>query len=413
MDLQPLSRLVDLVARPGDTREVYAAALDVLLLVLGAERAAVAVVGEAGAMRWVAWRGLSDAYCQVAAADLPWAIELSNGRMMAARDALAEPGLEPLHAMMRADGIRAAAVVPIVSGRRLCGVLAAFYDAHHDFSDAEKSLAQLLGHHVAVALERAEAEAASPSRSEFLSILGHELRNPLNVIVNAAQLLRAPAASEDLKAVAHDILRRQMAHLTRLLDGLLDETRLSRGLVALRPSPIDVRSAVTLAVEELSHRSAIKGQEVELVLPDEPVVLTADADRLQQVVSNLLDNAIRFTAAGGSIRVTVTSDPSGATIRVRDSGIGLPPERLTAIFQPLVQGQRDSEPRSGGLGLGLSIARRLVELHGGTVHADSAGPGKGTEFIVCLPPAPPDQGPADPLEANRISRAREGRPPPR
>jgi signal transduction histidine kinase len=336
-------------------------------------------------------------------------------------DALADPSGGSLRAAIRVEGIRALAFVPLVSQRGLLGGLVVYYDTPHDFSAEADEVAQVVAHHVALGIDRIRAQAeiaellereraarhsaeraqhaaevSNQAKREFISILGHELRNPLNAIVNAARVLDAPAGQDHVRTLAQDILQRQVTHIARLLDDLLDETRLSLGLVSLRLEAFDLRTIVSLATEELSHRIAAKDQNLQVSLADQAVIVSGDATRLRQVISNLLDNAIKYTSARGSIRLELTSDATRALLRVRDTGVGIPAERLTAIFEPFVQHPQGLARTDGGLGLGLSLVKRIVELHGGSVQAESRGTGAGAEFIVGLPlavtpgrPSPP------------------------
>jgi signal transduction histidine kinase len=423
MNLEPLNRLADLVANPQESSDIYVAAVDAVILTLRGDRAAVLALDDTGIMRFRAWRGLSGEYRASVTGDSPWAPEATDHPAVCVPDTLADHSLESRRAAIRAEGIRALAFVPLVSQRGLLGALAVYYDTPHDFSAEDGQIAQVVAHHVALGIDRIRtqaetdglfereraarrdaeraqhtAEASNQTKREFLSILGHELRNPLNAIVNAARLLDAPAGQDHARARAQDILQRQVAHVARLLDDLLDETRLSLGRVALRLESLDLRTTVNLAMEELSHRVVAKEQNLQVSLADHAIMVTGDATRLRQVISNLLDNAIKYTSARGSIRLELTSDATRALLRVRDTGMGIPADRLTAIFEPFVQHPQGLERTDGGLGLGLSLVKRIVELHGGSVRAESRGIGAGAEFIVRIPlaatpgrpSAPPD-----------------------
>ena len=410
MNLEPLNRLADLVANPLESSDIYGAAVDAVILTLRGHRAAILVLDDTGIMRFQAWRGLSDEYRASATGYTPWAPEATDHRSVRVPDTLADPSPGSLRAANRAEGIRALAYVPLVSQRGLLGGLVVYYDMPYDFSAEEEQVAQVVAHHVALGIDRIRAKAeiaellereraarhsaeraqhaaevSNQAKREFISILGHELRNPLNAIVNAARVLGAPGGRDHVRTLAQDILQRQVAHIARLLDDLLDETRLSLGLVSLRLEAFDLRTIVSLATEELSHRIAAKDQNLQVSLADQSVIVRGDATRLRQVISNLLDNAIKYTSARGSIRLELTSDATRALLRVRDTGVGIPAERLTAIFEPFVQHPQNLARTDGGLGLGLSLVKRIVELHGGSVQAESGGTGAGAEFIVRIP----------------------------
>ena len=410
MNLEPLNRLAGLVANPRESSDIYAAAVDAALLTLRGDRAAILVLDDTGVMRFGAWRGLSGEYRAAATGYSPWSAEATDHHSVRVADTLADPSLGSLRAAIRDEGIRALAFVPLVSQRGLLGELVVYYDAPHDFSAEEIQIAQVVAHHVALGVDRIRAQAeiaemlereraarraaeraqhmaevSNRAKREFISILGHELRNPLNAIVNAARILDAPAGQDHVRTRAREILQRQVAHIARLLDDLLDETRLSFGLVTLRLESLDLRTAVSLATEELSHRIAAKELNLQVSLADQAIMVSGDGIRLRQVISNLLDNAIRYTSARGSIRLELTSDATRALLRIRDTGVGIPADRLTAIFEPFVQHPQGLARTDGGLGLGLSLVKRIVELHGGSVHAESRGAGAGAEFIVRIP----------------------------
>jgi signal transduction histidine kinase len=225
-------------------------------------------------------------------------------------------------------------------------------------------------------------------KSEFLAVLSHELRNPLAPIANAIHLLdHAPAGSEQaLRARA--VIERQTKQLTRLVDDLLDLTRISKGKVELKVEQVDVREVVRRTRDD--HRATFEQRQVELRLTDPagPVFVRGDPTRLAQVVGNLLHNAAKFTPSGGVTSIIVSAVLGRAEIRVRDSGIGIEPAQLGRLFEPFAQIDEGPARLHGGLGLGLSLLKGLVELHGGTVTGSSEGLGRGAEFVVSLPLAP-------------------------
>ena len=233
---------------------------------------------------------------------------------------------------------------------------------------------------------RRQAERLSETdrrKDEFLAMLSHELRNPLAPILHAAELLGHEDAG--LVREAREIIRRQAAHLTRLVDDLLDVSRITRGTVRLERRSVPLREVVDAAVDTWRHLLAKRQQRLTVELPPEPIRLDGDATRLAQVVSNVFHNAIKFTPEGGSIAILAEREGDGVAIRVRDDGMGMAPEELERVFDLFVQGPPPLDRPQGGLGLGLTLARRLAELHGGTVEATSAGPGRGSEFVVRIP----------------------------
>ncbi|MES2830417.1 MAG: PAS domain-containing protein [Pseudomonadota bacterium] len=232
---------------------------------------------------------------------------------------------------------------------------------------------------------RAELKAASDRKDEFLAMLAHELRNPLAPISTAAELLNiAPADEVRVKKTAK-IISRQVKHMTKLVDDLLDVSRVTRGLATLRADSLDIGDIVSEAVEQVHSLVVAKQQELSVLLPEEPARLVGDRTRLIQVVSNLLNNAVRYTQAGGFIHLQVALENQNICIRVTDNGIGMAPNLSPHIFELFTQGERSADRSQGGLGLGLALVKSLVELHKGSVSAFSPGIGKGSEFAVRLP----------------------------
>jgi len=232
---------------------------------------------------------------------------------------------------------------------------------------------------------RAEAEAANRAKDQFLNMLAHELRNPLGVILNGIEVLDQTGSQEDGPVRIREIIRRQAHHLGRLLEDLLDVARVGQGKIDLRQRPLDLADVVSTACED--HRSRIERAGISLTvsLPAGIVGVEGDRTRLVQTIGNLLDNARKWTVAGGHIAVGLEQVGPVAELRVRDTGIGIEPRMLGHIFDLFWQAQSSPGRSAGGLGIGLTLVRRLVELHGGTVEAVSDGPGRGSEFIVRLP----------------------------
>jgi PAS domain S-box-containing protein len=233
--------------------------------------------------------------------------------------------------------------------------------------------------------ERAERtrriEEGERLRSQFFTVLGHELRQPLNAIRAATDVVTLRAQSPQLERPVA-VLNRQVMHLARLIDDLTDISRISRGNLSVRMRTCDARQAVHAAIETTRPAMLHRRQALTVDLPDAPVVLTADPDRLQQVVTNLLSNASRYTPEGGAVRVRLEFSADELVLSVADSGRGIAPDLLPRVFDLFVRGDA-GDP--SGLGVGLALVRGLVELHGGRVEARSAGPGRGAEFVVCLP----------------------------
>jgi PAS domain S-box-containing protein len=227
---------------------------------------------------------------------------------------------------------------------------------------------------------------ADRRKDQFLALLAHELRNPLAPIRNAVQILRlSPAAQAMPASQLLPMMERQLAHMARLLDDLMDVSRIANGKIELRKERVDMAQAVQAAVEANKPLIEAMGHQISVSLPPQPVMLVADPVRLAQIVSNLLNNAANYSASGGRIALSVQREDSEVRLSVKDSGVGISAKDLDKVFGLFVQvGSPFTRPQSG-LGIGLSLVRTLVDMHGGRVEALSEGPGKGSEFIVRLP----------------------------
>ena len=255
---------------------------------------------------------------------------------------------------------------------------------------------------------------ADRSKDEFLAMLAHELRNPLAPLRNAAEILQTENASDEECGQAQQIIGRQIENMTRMIDDLLDVSRITEGKIELRRQPVALADILTAAASVARSGISARRQELTLALPDEPIFLNADATRLEQVFGNLLGNACKYSDVGATISLRVErapatgAEPPDVIVRVCDNGMGIAPELLPDIFNLFVQATRALDRAHGGLGIGLTLVQRLVKLHGGSVEARSEGLGRGSEFIVRLPtlaarPAelPPPAAPAAPPEASR------------
>jgi PAS domain S-box-containing protein len=222
-------------------------------------------------------------------------------------------------------------------------------------------------------------------KAEFLAVLSHELRNPLAPIRNSILLLERTAPGSKQATHATEVIRRQTEHLTRLVDDLLDVTRIARGKIVLKRTRVDLREIVRKTTDDLRSEFAQAGVELHVDDMLGPAWISADPARITQVLGNLLQNAVKFTQAGGSATVTVAAKGDHAELRVRDTGVGMEPESIECMFAPFVQAEMTLARTRGGLGLGLPLVKGLIELHGGTVEARSGGIGHGSEFLVRLP----------------------------
>jgi signal transduction histidine kinase/ActR/RegA family two-component response regulator len=236
--------------------------------------------------------------------------------------------------------------------------------------------------------ERARAEAllreSDRRKDEFLATLGHELRNPLAPLLTGLQLLKAVEPSDPAVNRLTAVMERQVSHLIRLVDDLLELSRITRGIIDVRREPLDLSRVIQAAIDTCRPAIEANRHELHVEMPDEPVVIAGDAVRLTQVFSNLLGNAAKYTNPGGCIRVSLRQEDR-AVVSVRDNGIGIPPAQLDSVFDMFTQVNRSSRRSQGGLGIGLTLVKSLVTTHGGRVEARSPGPGGGTECIVELP----------------------------
>ena len=235
----------------------------------------------------------------------------------------------------------------------------------------------------------AQREQAVKLREEFIAMLAHELRNPLAPMRNALYIMRTRQLEDPVVLKSTEILDRQVNHVARLVDDLMDVARLERGKVNLQKQRIDLNRVVAAAVESCLQMVQDRGHHIAVHFGAEALPVDADSVRIEQIVCNLVHNASKFTAEPGRIRVETSVQGSMAVIAVEDQGIGFDPQTAEELFSPFLQANPTLERSPGGLGIGLTIVRRLVELHGGSVHAESPGPGKGSRFAVQIPRAAP------------------------
>jgi signal transduction histidine kinase len=311
-------------------------------------------------------------------------------------------------------GLRSYLCVPLTAqGRTLGAVTFIAAESGRRYGPADLALAEDLARRAAIALVNArlfeELREADQRKTTFLAVLAHELRNPLAPVRSALEILRMPEAGAEDALAARAVMERQVTHLVRLVDDLLDVSRIMRGKVQIRRGPLELSAVVARAVETARPVIDAQGQELIVALPPGPLCLEGDEIRLAQVVGNLLMNAAKYSERGGRIWLSAAlesggREPAEVTLRVRDEGVGIPPEHLERIFDLFAQVDGTVGRAQGGLGIGLTLVRSLVELHGGRVEAHSAGPGRGSEFVVRLPLRPSADSP-EPLADGRHSIA--------
>ncbi len=251
--------------------------------------------------------------------------------------------------------------------------------------------------------ERQAAEAKSHAKDEFLAMLGHELRNPLSAISSAAALIDMPGAHAEMASRARQIIQRQTQHLSRIVDDLLDLSRAMSGKILLARKPVDMASLVGACLDTFRATGRTGGYRINVDLA--PNWVDGDPTRLEQIATNLIDNALKYTPAGGTIDITIGAESDDVLLCVRDTGVGIAPDLLPHVFDVFVQGSISLDRAQGGLGIGLSLVRRLVELHGGSVNATSSGAGEGSAFTIRLPRADAIQAPVAPHAATAAAVA--------
>jgi PAS domain S-box-containing protein len=297
-----------------------------------------------------------------------------------------------------ATAIRAVICVPILKSGRFVAGMAVHTNTIRQWCPAEVELVQQVASRCWESIERSRvererarllevAEAANRAKDEFLAMLGHELRNPLAPIVSALQVMAL--RDEGSSSRERTIIERQVTHLTRLVDDLLDVSRIARGMVELKLSVVELSDIVSEAVEIAAPLIEQHEHAVVIEVPRSGLAIEADAARLTQVVVNLLTNAAKYTPTGGQITISAELEGERCVLRVLDTGVGMSATVLSEAFDPFVQGHRTIDRSQGGLGLGLTIVKSLVERHGGSVTARSEGSNKGSEFIVTLPQTQP------------------------
>ncbi len=292
--------------------------------------------------------------------------------------------------LIRALGLKSYICVPMVVSGNPFGVLTfATAESGRQYTEADLALAKDLTHRAGVAIENTQLyqalREADRRKDEFLATLAHELRNPLAPIRNSLQILKMPRVDAETVQRSRDMMERQVHHLVRLVDDLLDVSRVMRGKIELRKEKVELATVVARAVETVQPLVDAQGHELSVRLPSQSLLLDADPVRLAQVVGNLLTNAAKYTEPNGLIGLTAERDGDLAVLRIRDDGIGIAPHMLPRIFELFVQVDHAATRSQGGLGIGLTLVKNLVEMHGGTVEAHSPGLGQGSELVVRLP----------------------------
>jgi PAS domain S-box-containing protein len=368
-------------------------------------RTAIFIADAEGArLRFAAAAGISESYTRavdgfVIGPESPsCGTAAFTGQTVIVRDTAQDPSWAPYLELAREHGICACWSFPIRSfGGKVLGSFAVYHRSPQEPDARDSELFSVLAQTAAIVIERYKVaeerqraeetlREADRRKDEFIAMLGHELRNPLGIIGNAVQLLHRLSGAEAQFADVRDMIERQVTHTSRMLDDLLDVSRISHGKIQLNKQPWDLRDIAYRSAEDYQNAMDENGLRLELNIAEQPLRIEADRTRLAQALGNLLHNACKFTQPGGTVRMTVAAEnQTCAILKVCDNGMGLDPDALGWVFEPFSQADRSLERSGGGLGLGLSLVKGIVEMHGGDVTAASDGPGHGAEFTIRLP----------------------------
>lgn len=394
-----LQAIVDVAIAPLSLNNLLQELLDRLTMVLEVDAAVISLVNEdQTALIVTATKGLD--LEEPLSANIPIPIGLGFcGQIAQTRQPMrieCEAYTQVISPVFRHKKIESIMGAPMLLGDRVLGVLHVSTESPREFMAEDVYLLQLVADRVALAIDRANlyeaqqqardrAEKANRLKDEFLAIVSHELRTPLNSILGWAQLLRARTLKEETQHKALETIERNAKHQVNLIDDILDVSRIVRGKIRLTRIPLHLETLVEQAIATLTPAAEAKSIEIHTQFHSTGQPILGDSSRLHQVVWNLLSNAVKFTPNGGEVIVTTAQVGEYLEFRVQDTGIGISPEFLPHVFEGFRQANSSSTRTHGGLGLGLTIVRYLVELHGGTVHAFSQGEGTGSTFTVALP----------------------------
>jgi PAS domain S-box-containing protein len=428
--LAGLSELTSRLWRARTLQEGLAEILTAVTGLMGADKGNVQLLsgGERRVLTIAAQQGFErdflDFFHEVSAEDdSACGRALASGERVIIEDIETDPPYAPLRPIARAAGYRAVVSTPLLSfdGRPL-GTISTHFRAVHRPSEEELHRLDLYLRQAADFIQRSRMEQAlrrseqalleaDRRKDEFLALIAHELRNPLAPILYSLAALSRTDRGSRQQQHAQQVIERQVMHMTRLLDDLLDVSRITRGRLELKPTTVELAAVLDAAIEAARPLLDEKRHRLAVELPEQPAWIEGDPVRLAQVFSNLLINAAKYTDAGGQVRLQAVRAGPDITVTVRDNGAGIAPEVLPRLFTPFSPGAAAGQHPSGGLGVGLSLVRGLVERHGGRVEARSEGVGRGSEFIVHLPlsssstPAqtpPPLAKPAEPMRRLKI-----------
>ena len=378
--------------------ETLDAIVEAALVICRADRAAISCINESGELRLIKHRGLSEDYVkgrQLTRLD-PALSNMMTTRLPSIIEDVDElANSSPNYPVWKKEGIASIVTLPLVSEGNVFGVIGAGSPTVRRYSKTETDAMAILATQAGAAVINArlldQLREANKAKDEFFSTLSHELRTPLTPILGWTQLLKPFAGLDPILAQGVDTIERNAKQLSELIKDLLDLTRIISNKVEVERVPTDVGELVRTAVAQMLPQAEARGISVEVSLPDQPIISAVDPMRVQQVISNLLGNSVKFTPEGGRASVVLKRDEDGKgvapslVIDVTDTGIGIEAEFLPFVFDRFTQAHEGLDRRFGGLGLGLAITRAIVELHDGQVTAHSDGPGRGSRFNVKLP----------------------------
>lgn len=402
--LRSAAELTSALARARSVDDVTCATLDLGLPALGARAGTMLRLSDDGKeLRHLASRGYPEedvrAYSTLSVDDnLPLAVAVKKREPVFLGSSEQRDREFPSLSSFTAHGSWAA--LPLEGSRGVLGAIGLSFAAGQRFDKTTRSRARQLAWQCAQALDRAllfdseqharqRAEAASRAKDEFLAMLGHELRNPLSPILTSLHLMELRDATSSVKE--REVIKRQVSHMVRLVDDLLDVSRIASGRVELKKEVVELSAIASAALELTMPLFEQRQHRLVVEVPSQGLTVDVDRGRMVQVVANLLTNSAKYSSVGAQVELRAERHDDEVRVRVIDNGVGIAPELLGSVFDLFVQGARTLDRSEGGLGLGLSLVKSLVELHGGQVSAKSDGPGRGSEFSITLPLAAPDQ----------------------
>ena len=399
--LQAIYELTSRVAHTSNLEDIFSATLDALEQIFKTKRCSIMLADEQGMMRFKAWRGITDRHRAIVEGSdrgrhggRPQQILISDAEK-------ADIGI--LQSMLLSEGIRALGIVPLIVEPTVIGKLVVYFDQPHVFNDVDRNLLHTIAYHAAYGIQRllaetdrlrllelerlarAEAERANRLKDEFLAVVSHEIRTPLNAITGWCHLLGSGTLDDQEMARAIDTIIRNAHSQAKLIDDILDVSRIISGKLQLQKNPVLLSAIIQAALDSVGPAAEHKQIEFSTRISSHRATTLGDFERLQQVILNILSNAVKFSPPGTGIEIVFEDDGSEARLTVTDKGHGISPEFLPYVFERFRQADSSTTRKHGGLGLGLSIAKDILELHGGSISVHSDGAGLGTQVTARLP----------------------------